>query len=464
MRQAILLGVPGTKRAVYLAKGAEAAGIPLGIMDWKEFPVRSQSPCGSLTGHQDSSAESGGGFCLHSLSAAAEQVPPTLNSPRGSRQISMQAWQPGSMLCGKEAAWEHVFLKIDPPLWESCCLDELNLLTRDYERKLAWLAELGAEQQITFLNRPEDIRALLDKRGCKRRLAEAWIPVTEELEGFDGLVWKGEPPKECGISGADQAVTPMDGGYPGADRTAESIDGGYPGADRVERLLEAMERNHIFQVFIKPVYGSGAAGAAAFRWQPRSGRMILYTCAMTDPETGRLVNTKRLRRFTDREQVLSLAGRLLALDCVVERWYAKAEHNGFSYDLRAVVQDGRMDFLLARLSSGPITNLHLNNHPLKGTELGLPFHIMEAVEQLCIRAAGCYPGLRSVGIDVLLEKGSLRPRVIELNGQGDLIYQDIYAQNRIYRHQAEMMKAWLCGGQISPAASLFCKNGKDNKK
>ena len=102
-----------------------------------------------------------------------------------------------------------------------------------------------------------------------------------------------------------------------------------------------------------------------------------------------------------------------------------------------------MDFILARLSSGPITNLHLNNHPLKGDALGLPCHVMEDVEQLCIRAAKCYPGLRSAGIDVLLEKGSLRPRIIELNGQGDLIYQDIYDQNRIYLHQAEMMKEWL---------------------
>ena len=44
-----------------------------------------------------------------------------------------------------------------------------------------------------------------------------------------------------------------------------------------------------------------------------------------------------------------------------------------------------------------------------------------------------------------MEKGSLRPRIIELNGQGDLIYQDIYSENRIYRHQAEIMKEWLYG-------------------
>lgn len=395
MRQAVLLGSPGTKRTIYLEKGAEAEGISFRLLDWKEFPFRSaDSPASPL--RKDLVLK---------------------NDFRDDTALADPFWN--------ETARENVFLKIDPPLWESCCLDELNILARDYEKKLQWLAELGKKRQITFLNKPEDILALLDKRACKRRLAEAGIPVTEELDGIGRAVF---PVAET-LDSVGQAVLPV----------AETLDG----VGRADLLLGSMERRRIFQVFIKPVCGSGAAGAAAFRWQPRSGRMILYTCAMENPETGRLVNTKRLRRFTDRKQVLSMIGRLLELGCIVERWYAKAEHNGFSYDLRAVVQDGRMDFILARLSSGPITNLHLNNHPLKGNELGLPCHVMEDVEQLCIRAAGCYPELRSVGIDVLLEKGSLRPRIIELNGQGDLIYQDIYDQNRIYLHQAEMMKEWL---------------------
>lgn len=395
MRQAVLLGSPGTKRTIYLEKGAEAEGISFRLLDWKKFPFRSaDSPASPL--RKDLVLK---------------------NDFRDDTALADPFWN--------ETAWENVFLKIDPPLWESCCLDELNILARDYEKKLQWLAELGKKRQITFLNKPEDILALLDKRACKRRLAEAGIPVTEELDGIGRAVF---PVAET-LDSVGQAVLPV----------AETLDG----VGRADLLLDSMERRRIFQVFIKPVCGSGAAGAAAFRWQPRSGRMILYTCAMENPETGRLVNTKRLRRFTDRKQVLSMIGRLLELGCIVERWYAKAEHNGFSYDLRAVVQDGRMDFILARLSSGPITNLHLNNHPLKGNDLGLPCHVMEDVEQLCIRAAGCYPELRSVGIDVLLEKGSLRPRIIELNGQGDLIYQDIYGQNRIYLHQAEMMKEWL---------------------
>lgn len=157
------------------------------------------------------------------------------------------------------------------------------------------------------------------------------------------------------------------------------------------------------------------------------------------------MNTKKLRcfgesRYFPGSQTVRLLNRLLSLDCIVERWYPKEEAKGYSYDLRAVVQDGRMDFCLARLSKGPITNLHLNNHPLPASQLGLPSQVFQEIENICLEALRCYPGLRSAGIDLLLEKGSLRPRIIEMNGQGDLIYQDIFNENKIYRHQARMIR------------------------
>ncbi len=155
------------------------------------------------------------------------------------------------------------------------------------------------------------------------------------------------------------------------------------------------------------------------------------------------MNTKRLRRFSKPEEIIPLLNRILSLDCVVERWYVKEEYQGYSYDLRAVVQEGDIDFLLARLSKGPITNLHLNNRPLEAGMLGLPASVLESVEEICRKSMKCFAGLRSAGIDILLERGSLKPRIIEMNAQGDLIYQDIYHQNRIYSHQAEMMKEWI---------------------
>lgn len=303
-----------------------------------------------------------------------------------------------------------VYLKIDPPVWDCCLLEHLPCLTKDYLQCLGELERLEECQDVLFFNHPAAIKALLDKKGCKERLRKAGLPVTEELK-------------------QDNIQTP-------------------------EQLLSIMGRQRIYQVFIKPVCGSGAAGAAAFRWQPQTGKMVLYTCAgeMVQNGTKHLVNTKQLRRFSDIRQVLFMLERLLKLGCIVEKWYPKADHQGYSYDLRAVVQDKKTDFCLARLSKGPITNLHLNNHPLELDALGLSSTVTEEIQDLCRRSMELFPGLRSAGIDILLEKGSMKPRIIEMNAQGDLIYQDIYGANRIYQRQAEMIKA-AC--REEPSTSMY---------
>ena len=314
-----------------------------------------------------------------------------------------------------------IFLKIDPPVWDNCSLERLGDLVGGYQRQLREIQKLARFRDVEFLNEPRAIMALLDKKVCKETLVKAGLAVSEEIR-----------PEGRGRDDVRERL-------PGAELIGD-----------VAQLLEVMRARRTYQVFIKPVCGSGAAGVAAFRWQPLTGKMILYTCARErsgeegDGLDEGLVNTKRLQRITDSRQVLSMAGKLLRLGCIVERWYAKAEYRGFSYDLRAVVQDGRMDFCLARLSKGPITNLHLNNHPLELGMLGLPEKVLGELEELCRNAAGCFPGLRSAGIDILLERGSLRPRIIEMNAQGDLIYQDIYGENGIYRRQVEMMRQ-ACG-------------------
>ncbi len=293
-------------------------------------------------------------------------------------------------------------MKIDPPLWDSCFLGQLGQLTHDYQEKLRRLSAAAKDHPLEFFNHPSAILELLDKRVCKKRLEQEMLAVTELL------------------SGDKQDI-----------RTAA-------------QLLETMRAEHIYQVFLKPVSGSGAAGVSALRFQPSTGRLVLYTCALLHPQLG-LVNTKCLRRFCGRDEVMDYIEHILALDCVIERWYAKAEHEGCSYDLRAVVLDGRLQFVLGRLSKGPITNLHLNNHPLSAKQLGLPERVLQEVRLLCRQAASCFPGLRIAGIDLLLEKGSLRPRIIEMNAQGDLIYQDIFQDNRIYIEQARVMREWVEG-------------------
>ncbi|MEY8337765.1 STM4014 family protein [Lachnospiraceae bacterium 62-35] len=361
MRRAVLLGSPDTKRTLYFRKAAQKMGLSFVFLDWSQ-------------------------------------------------------WSPH--LLPKMLLRDELFFKVDPPLWKSCSLTDLNQLIAIYQEQLDSLASLSETSSIQFLNHPDGISALLDKRDNKKTLLYAGLSVTQAMGVFQNL----REPKA----------------FPHQVQMASQAS-----PQNAEELLSVMEKSRMLQVFIKPVTGSGAAGTAAFRWHPKTNRMALYTCALYDSASSLLVNTKRLRHFSSPDTILPLLNRILKLDCIVERWYAKAEYQGYSYDLRAVVQDGRMDFLLARLSKGPITNLHLNNHPMPADKLGLPSQVLDSIEELCLQAMACYPSLRSGGIDILLEKESLRPRIIEMNAQGDLIYQDIYYDNLIYCRQAEMILEWV---------------------
>lgn len=283
-------------------------------------------------------------------------------------------------------------VKIDAPEWESCRLEELEALIRQYGERLYALSRMpiGA-----FFNHPEDIAELLDKRRCKRRLMENGIPVTRLY-----------------------------------DRVFSDPD----------ELLRFMEENKIPQVFIKPVCGSGAAGVTAVRHSggQGGGRTVLYTCAAI--ENGELINTKRMYRLEGADAI-ALLKRLLTLECIAEQWHPKDSFAGCCYDLRVIVQNSRVDYILPRLSMGPITNLHLNNHSVDFERLQLDRATKERISEVCVRAAQCYPRLKSIGMDVLLEKGSRNPYIIEMNAQGDLLHSDVTNENRIYKRQIEIMRA-----------------------
>ncbi|MDO5150162.1 MAG: STM4014 family protein [Oscillospiraceae bacterium] len=280
-----------------------------------------------------------------------------------------------------------VILKTDPPVTDSVRIDDLKNFTSRYMKMLGTVSQLPV---LEHFNSPDSVAALLDKKKCKQRLINENIPVTHMY-----------------------------------DREFSCTD----------ELLDFMAENRIPQIFVKPLTGSGAAGVTAVRFSPSGNRLIAYSCAAVD--NGTPVNTKKLTRYENKE-AKKLLDVLLLLPCITEKWHAKSRCNGYSYDLRVVMQDGNADYILPRLSKGPVTNLHLNNHAEYYENLGLEEALTEEITDICRRAACCFPGLRSAGIDVLIERG--RPYIIEMNGQGDLIYQDIYNENIIYRSQVEIMK------------------------
>lgn len=279
-------------------------------------------------------------------------------------------------------------LKIDPPVTESFKIDDIKNISNRYFDILNILANMdfGA-----FLNHPFAIAELLDKKRCKKKLINNSIPST--------IMY---------------------------DEDFHFIDD----------LLSFMSERRISQVFLKPVTGSGAAGVAALRFSPLRNSLIVFSCADTDGKN--LVNTKKLNRY-EGEKAKLIIKSLLSVDCIVEKWHSKASYKNYTYDLRVVVQNGKVDYILPRLSSGPITNLHLNNHAERFENIGLDRNLIEDIKNTCIKAVSCFDGLSYAGVDILCERGK-KPLIIEMNAQGDLIYQDIFSENIIYKNQINMIK------------------------
>lgn len=288
-------------------------------------------------------------------------------------------------------------VKIDPPSYLTVHLSQMQEQIKVYQRNLEHLAQADCQ----FLNSPWLICQMLHKRDTNQRLRERGIAVTEMFP--------------------------------------EQIN-------NIAQLEGLLEERRCYSVFIKPECFSGAAGVAAFRMQPRSGKRKLVTSCRL--ERGQLVNTKKLVCMEDKIEICALLDQLLSLGCVVERWHPKSDFHGKSYDLRVVFQFGHIAAMVARQSNGPITNLHLNNQALDVEELNLNESVMEQITLLCERSYQAFSDCQGsgasgnsfmAGIDLLLEKGTMRPRVIEMNGQGDLIYQDIYQDNRIYQEQVRFL-------------------------
>ena len=296
--------------------------------------------------------------------------------------LSIFEWDEVEALCGVDL--QRAVMKIDPPSYSTCTLEEMEGQLCLYRNRLQKLEAIGAH----FLNSPTAICQTLDKRNCKLQLQETGIPVTKML----------------------------------LDRVTN-----------VEQLITWMEENKVFSVFIKPAFFSGAAGVVALRLQPRTKKMMAYTsCKLVN---GVLMNTKTLYCLQDSKEIVNLLQDILAFDVIVERWYPKSVFHGKSYDLRVVYQFGHIVHIVVRGSKGPVTNLHLNNQAMDIKALGLKQELLDEIEAICGDALDVFPGLSMAGLDILIEKNSQKPYIIEMNGQGDLIYQDIYNDNKIYKEQ-----------------------------
>ena len=175
----------------------------------------------------------------------------------------------------------------------------------------------------------------------------------------------------------------------------------------------------------------------AIRYQPNRNKWIVYTTLRQ--VDGVIHNTKRINRLSVEKEIIPLAEGVIQTETILEEWIPKAQLQGENYDLRVVCRESEIDYIVVRCSKGSITNLHLNNKAHWWNELSLSEEVRQQIYFQCQEAVQSLD-LRYAGVDVLIERGTDIPYIIEVNGQGDHVYQDMFVHNSIYTQQIKNIK------------------------
>jgi hypothetical protein len=189
------------------------------------------------------------------------------------------------------------------------------------------------------------------------------------------------------------------------------------GYDDLQARLDATGHD---RVFVKARHGSSAAGVVAYR-RHRDGRAMACTTAEVRHVEGRtrLFNRLDVQRYTHADGIAPLIDALARQGAYVEAWVAKprastvhAEH----FDLRVLASSGEARQRVARLSDGPMTNLHLGNRRDRVERL-LDAAAIARVERAVRTASAAFADSRCIGFDLI----PLRDRCmfLEANAFGD---------------------------------------------
>jgi glutathione synthase/RimK-type ligase-like ATP-grasp enzyme len=259
-------------------------------------------------------------------------------------------------------------------------------ILREIEKTLTRWA-VDTDCRIHYLNTPQAILSMLDKHACQRQLQAQGI-TSPALVSF-----------------------------------TDAVHDGINAAMDFRALTQYLVANHYYSVFIKPRYGSSAAGVMALRMKPDGSQYVLRTSLelVQDKDGTRCYNSLKVRTYTRFSDIAALYKIVVQEGAYIERWLPKAQLGGLNFDLRVVVINGKASHYVTRCSKSPMTNLHLGNqrgdvlnHPQGNDILSKAYAAAESAVQV-IAGAGC------VGVDIVISGTRLSPYVIELNAFGDLL-------------------------------------------
>ncbi len=190
-----------------------------------------------------------------------------------------------------------------------------------------------------------------------------------------------------------------------------------------DEFFAFMEKQQNCRFFIKLNSSSSASGVVAYEYNKRNGREQAYsTVEVVDGMDGvRFYNSLKVKKYTARDTIRTVLDFLFGQGALTERWIPKASHEGSSYDLRVMGIAGKRRHAIARLSRGPMTNLHLGNQRCAVDELELSSSTWADIDALVENTMQAFPLSLYAGLDILLPRDGQPPVLLEANAFGDLL-------------------------------------------
>jgi len=198
-----------------------------------------------------------------------------------------------------------------------------------------------------------------------------------------------------------------------------------PKVSNYDELITLLQNRNITQVFIKPYHGSSASGVMAFR--QHKGKQVLYTTIRLKDQ--QLYNHLRLQRYTSIADIKTIINTMTPSSLLVEEWIRKKKIQEKSVDFRVLVINGKVTFVVPRMSPHFITNLHLGNEKgnIKEVEKTWGTAQIQQVKTIAKKAVKAINGLFYAGVDVAVSNQG-KVYVLEVNAFGDMLL-NIYEDN-----------------------------------
>ncbi|MGG1635056.1 STM4014 family protein [Paenibacillus sp. NRS-1760] len=208
-----------------------------------------------------------------------------------------------------------------------------------------------------------------------------------------------------------------------------------------DELQAAIAASGMRRLFIKLACGSGASGVIAYQINPRTGDELAITTIGIEERAHGICyfNEGKLRRYRERSDIRRMVDWVCREGAHIERWIEKESFESKSFDVRQLVVDGKACHTVLRLSSTPITNLHLRNERRMDVDQLLSAEVKAAVQRTAESALRAFPGCSAAGVDVLVQRGSGMTYPIDINPFGDLLYGAEYEGMNTYEWQMQQL-------------------------